>query len=614
MILGSFNIFSSGKRKVAKPAAKAKAAKSSNPIDALPSWGVVGPGNYKDSTPTILEVISKPGGDLKQCSSKHRTCAAVIRDSIFCKGENDVVLLISPSLYSKDTMFFLREQIQNHSDFNLVKVFKTTSTVIGGIYDNLGDFDDQSDNQFDDEDKWVPQLIKEIVTTGVLRKASDIHLTLRSQLKTQYRTFGQMVQVGDNITHSRGEQLIQGFYNTFVGNKNSQEFDKTKRISANAVVNIEIKGKKRAVKMRYEHAPGAELGDGKMALDVVLRIISDGDAVSVKPFEDLGFDYEATKLLNTVSNKAKGILLVVGATGSGKSSTLRSFYQACADNSGATKKIISVEDPPEGHVPGTNIQPLRSTDSSNEPEDVKRDGLLALASVMRQDPDVVGFGEIREPEIAKLCMEAALTGHLVGSTMHVARWIDAYSRIIEFFNIPSTVFCSTGMIQAIIAQMLVPRVCSACSLTYEEVKQRSMYGDTTDIEKFIMEECTPHAESIKYDEEYLRSLNIPKVVWDKDYSGLRFINSSPDNDCPHCMPSGIKGYALLYEIFVPSRHKEVVDLLKKHDFDTAYRRWINNKDKGSSTVDGYSIEQRAIKYAKDGLICTQNVLSVLGDV
>lgn len=609
-------MFGSGKKNANRVQAAAKKLnEGGNPVDKLPSWGPSGSGGG-GKLPKINEVVSKPGGELKQVSHSHRTCAAVVVDNIFCKEPGDVVLLVSQGVYGRTTMNFLIEQIKRHPKFTLKRSFKTNSSVISSLYESYGDYGDgTSDDIYDAEDKWVDEAIKKILIDAINLNASDIHLTLRSQLKIQCRTYGMLQQVGESIVHSKGEKIIRAFFGTHVGKNIGREFDEKARFGANVSTVIEINKQPTIVKLRYQQAPGASLGDSKISMDIVMRITSVGDSIYVGSLADCGFDTDAINVLNRISNKDRGVQLVVGATNSGKSTTLQSFYQLAADNSGHSKKILLIEDPPEGHITGTNKQPLIASGDSDDPKDTAIQAQNALSAALRQDPDIVGIGEVRDPELTKMALEAALTGHLVGTTMHVSRWHEAYSRTIEFLRIPASVFCSAGMIQSIVAQTLVQKICPECSLNYEKVKAHSMYSDIHDVEAFILDTCVKLPESQTIDEEYLQRIGVPRKLWRVDYSKLRFLNNLPENKCKRCSSSpGVVGRVLVYEIFVPSRHPEVVRLLENHKFDAAYRMWINTYKEGESGVDGLSIERGAMDKANKGLICARNLLSILGDV
>lgn len=614
MILGGFLSTLGGKNKSDKSNAERVKIDRENSIDTLPNWQSVRPGD-KSKSPEIKELLSKPAGPFKELDDSHRTCMAVVKDSFHCKNEADVLLLVSPGKHSSDVMYFVKEIIKQN-EYNLVSTYQASSTFIGGLYEDMMFLDGDAQLELDEGDEWIIEEFGEIVKYAVENNASDFHLTLRGQLNIKFRVNGYLIQPHNNLPHSEGVKLITGIYNLYIGETTGEDFNAKERTDASFNFPVEIDGKSRVVRMRYTQAPGAPMDSRKESIDVVVRINSNGSQLKIVDFKGLGFDVQSIDLLNALTYKKRGLILLVGETGSGKSSTLKAVFNGITENSGDSRKIISLEDPPEGHIPHTNIQPLRTEKMDGfDREALKSAAVQAIGSAMRQDPDVLGVGEIRYPEVATLALEASLTGHLVGTTLHASRWIDAYSRIIEFYKIHPSILCSNGMVQAVIAQKLTPKVCQHCALTYEEIKAQNYYADTASIDKFIHKNCKQIDSVISDDQKsYYKRLSIDPKIWDRDYSKLRFINTKPTNDCSHCNPKGVAGRVLLYEIFIPSRHKESMKHLLNRDFDAAMYEWLNCKDKKTSLIDGFSLEKRAIDSAKQGIICTMEAVSLLSDV
>jgi type IV pilus assembly protein PilB len=179
---------------------------------------------------------------------------------------------------------------------------------------------------------------------------------------------------------------------------------------------------------------------------VVMRIL-DKDAFE-KSVTNLGFNSHDVGIFKTQITKPYGMILVTGPTGSGKSTTLYSAIQSIKN---VTKNIITVEDPVEFQMDGINQVHVNT-----------KIGLTfgsALRSILRQDPDVVLIGEIRDNETADIAIKMALTGHLVFSTLHTN---DAASSIARFIDIGIPPMLLASSINLIIAQRLVRRVCQKC--------------------------------------------------------------------------------------------------------------------------------------------------------
>lgn len=183
---------------------------------------------------------------------------------------------------------------------------------------------------------------------------------------------------------------------------------------------------------------------------VVLRLMERaGMSVGL---EELGLPPDALQQIRTITMKPHGMLLATGPTGSGKTTTL---YAAIRLRDGSREKIITVEDPVEHAVPGLIQVPVHT-----------QAGLrfsTVLRSILRQDPDVLLIGEMRDSETAEIAIQAALTGHLVLSTLHTNDAIGAIARLVDLGAAP---YMIAGTLEAVLAQRLVRRICSSCRVSY----------------------------------------------------------------------------------------------------------------------------------------------------
>jgi general secretion pathway protein E len=179
---------------------------------------------------------------------------------------------------------------------------------------------------------------------------------------------------------------------------------------------------------------------------VVMRILMDSS--HIPSLEALGFDRDLTEKFRHLLSHSNGMILVTGPTGSGKSTTLHSFLQTIAT---PEKNIITIEDPVE-----------YKTDSINQIQVNTKTGLtfsLGLRSILRQDPDVVMVGEIRDTETAKIAIQSALTGHLLLSTLHTNNTTAAITRLVDM-GIEEFLISSTLL--GVLAQRLVRKLCVKC--------------------------------------------------------------------------------------------------------------------------------------------------------
>ncbi|RNJ48626.1 GspE/PulE family protein [Methylocystis hirsuta] len=180
---------------------------------------------------------------------------------------------------------------------------------------------------------------------------------------------------------------------------------------------------------------------------IVLRIL-DRSQIALD-FDKLGFEPETTAQLRKVMRNPNGIVLVTGPTGSGKTTTL---YTALRELTTPDVKVFSVEDPIEYQLAGVNqvqVQPAIGLDFPN-----------TLRAILRQDPDIIMIGEIRDSETARIAIQASLTGHLVFSTLHTNSAAASITRLIDM-GVESYLIAST--VKAVLAQRLVRRLCEACA-------------------------------------------------------------------------------------------------------------------------------------------------------
>jgi general secretion pathway protein E len=171
----------------------------------------------------------------------------------------------------------------------------------------------------------------------------------------------------------------------------------------------------------------------------------------------LGFDGPPLKRLLHVLEQPFGIFLVTGPTGSGKSTTL---YTALSRLNTEDRKIITVEDPVEYQVPGINQIPVKAS--------IGMTFAHALRAIVRQDPDVIMVGEMRDLETARIAVQSALTGHVVLSTLHTN---DAASGVTRLLDMGVEDYLLTSTINGILAQRLVRRLCPACREPYSPLPE-----------------------------------------------------------------------------------------------------------------------------------------------
>jgi type II secretory ATPase GspE/PulE/Tfp pilus assembly ATPase PilB-like protein len=183
---------------------------------------------------------------------------------------------------------------------------------------------------------------------------------------------------------------------------------------------------------------------------IVLRLLDRGG----RPVElhELGISPEVLRHMEALASRPHGMLLVTGPTGSGKTTTL---YACLQRRDTRAEKIVTIEDPIEYQLPNVTQVPVH-----------RQSGVTfasALRSILRQDPDVIMLGEMRDPETAEIAVQSAMTGHLVFSTLHTNDAISAIPRLIDL-GVPPYLVGAT--LEAVLAQRLVRKICDHCRTTY----------------------------------------------------------------------------------------------------------------------------------------------------
>ncbi|AQQ09452.1 Type II traffic warden ATPase [Sedimentisphaera cyanobacteriorum] len=333
-----------------------------------------------------------------------------------------------------------------------------------------------------DDDGPVIKLANLIIDEAVNMGASDIHIeSMASRVRIRYRIDGVCIERSD-VPKNMQNPLIARF--KILSNMDIAE----RRIPQDGRIKREYKGTQ--IDFRVSCLPGYH------GPSIVLRILRP-DNVNIG-IQALGFDDELYGRFEKIIKRPNGIFLVTGPTGSGKTTTL---YSALKELNRPDKKIITAEDPVEYMVGGINQCQVNT--------EIKLDFSTILRSMLRQSPNVILVGEIRDGEVADIAIQAALTGHLVFSTLHTNDASSAVARLIDMGVKP---FLVASSIQAIMAQRLVRRICSECKEVDHEPDSR-----------------------------YLRALNIQNEDFKEKpiYKG---------KGCSRCNGTGYKGRMAIFEM------------------------------------------------------------------
>ena len=323
------------------------------------------------------------------------------------------------------------------------KIFNTDTTSMGRIVEDIGKDDLSIDDEGDVDhlkdlasEAPVIRLVNLLITRAIEMRASDIHLEpFEGDFKVRYRIDGVL---HDMEAPPRRLQAAVISRLKIMAKLNIAE----RRLPQDGRIKLRVLGKE--IDFRVSTLP-TMFGES-----VVLRIL-DRESV-VLDLEKLGFpDYDLIKFRDLI-NRPYGIILVTGPTGSGKTTTL---YAALGEINSPEKKIITVEDPIEYQLGGVNQVQVKAG--------IGLSFANILRSILRQDPDVIMIGEIRDAETAEIAIHSALTGHLVFSTLHTNDAAGAVTRLLEM---GMENYLISSSLLGIMAQRLVRVICPDCKEAY----------------------------------------------------------------------------------------------------------------------------------------------------
>ncbi|NCF75343.1 MAG: AAA family ATPase [Xanthomonadaceae bacterium] len=463
---------------------------------------------------------------------------------------------------------FIKKKIQGN-----IKIFVTTPKSIDNVIQEYhkglkSEFKEinkisidkaiKNDNQKNEklkqlaEDLPIVRIVDTLLEYAIFEKCSDIHIEpLEKETIVRYRIDGIMrkVMTLPKNTHAGIVARIKVLSNLKLDEHRLPQDGRFK-----------IKTSEYQVSFRVSIIP---IFDGEK---VVIRILDEKS--QILSLKKLGLQEQPFEIIKRNIEKPHGIILVTGPTGSGKTTTLYSILNVLNKPS---VNISTIEDPIEYRMPGINQSQVS----------VKAGFTFAsgLRAFLRQDPDIIMVGEIRDEETAEIAVNAAMTGHLVLSTLHTNDAVTTIPRLSDM-KVPSFLISTT--INCIIAQRLVRKICQNCITSYKLTKE--MREDLS--------------QKINID-SILKMLKEKKIIANKDLKNLLFYKGK---GCKKCNNEGYKGRIGIYEILeITPEIKEAIDRKASSE---ELRKIAKKQNMLSILEDGF------IK-AKNGITTIEEVLRVI---
>ncbi len=402
-------------------------------------------------------------------------------------------------------------------------------TLIEEAIDDIGDMEEVAGQSP------VIRLVNYVIYNAVKEGASDIHIEPAERcMRVRYRIDGRLYKSLEVPQHLLA--AVTSRIKIMAGLDISE-----RRLPQDGRINVMLD--RRKIDLRVSTFP-CNRGE-----KTVMRVLDTGSVSLI--LEDLGFAEDILEAFNGGIRAPNGIVLVTGPTGSGKSTTL---YAALNSISSMENNVCTVEDPIEYNLPLINQFQVQ--------ERVGMDFAIALRTLLRQDPDVIMVGEIRDEETGRMAIQAALTGHLVFSTLHTNDACAAVTRLVNMGVEPYLIGAALNMV---LAQRLVRRICSKCREAYEPARV---------IRKTI--------ERMGYDIGTF-------------YKGV---------GCRQCRNSGYRGRLGVHELFVVN--DEIRDAITAGQSVAKIRNMAHQRGMVTLGKDGF-------RKVREGLTTVEEILHVVGD-
>ncbi len=427
---------------------------------------------------------------LKKCNmvplarKDEETCIA-LNDPSDLSFADDIAGLLNLDAYS--LVLAPKNQIQSAVNILYDQSGESAQQLVDDMEDNgftiIDDFERTADLLDDTSDAPVIRLVNHMISQAVKAGASDIHIEpFQDVLKVRYRIDGILYEM---LTPPKGVQ-------------------------ASLISRIKVMAKMNIAEKRVPQDGRAQVRIGDQEIDIRISTVptSHGERLVMRllnksgyflEFSQFGLSDDNYKIIHKIIRQNNGIVLVTGPTGSGKTTTL---YAALSEINSPDKNIITIEDPVEYNLKGIGqIQVNAKTGVTFA---------KGLRSIVRQDPDIVLIGEIRDLETAEIAIQSALTGHLVFSTLHTNDSAGAVTRLVDLGVEP---YLISSSVNSVVAQRLVRVLCNDCK------------------------------EEYRLDESHIKALN---------GAGEKFIGEYvyKPKGCPKCFNTGYSGRQAIFEIMI----------------------------------------------------------------
>ncbi len=454
---------------------------------------------------------------------------------VIFKETDDKVILTTSNPRSKQMLEDLQDYFNEKDPKILDKKFSISYSLDEDIEDVFMNYRKELETRFEKiiekSETVAPNLVEEILKDAYSLKASDVHFEpTPSEVVIRFRVDGRLQRVG-KIDHNIYENVLNRI-KVWGGMRIDEHF-----AAQDGAIRHETDEK--SIDLRVSVAP---IVDGEK---IAIRILSQ----YTKGFDlgDLGLSDDGREKVQSTANKPFGMIIVSGPTGSGKTTTL---YAVLKEVTNPEVNVTTIEDPVEYRIQGVNqIQVNKET---------KLTFARGLRSIVRQDPDVILVGEIRDIETAEISVNASLTGHLLLSTFHAN---DAATTIPRLMDMGVEPFLLSSTLNMVVSQRLIRRICDSCR----------------------------YSKAVKSEE-------IRKKIGKAEFCKDKTCTLYEGKGCPECNDTGFKGRTAVFEIItIDDEMRELIlknpssqqiwELARKKGSKSMFENGLSRVENGVTTLD-----------------------------
>ncbi|MBI1891894.1 MAG: Flp pilus assembly complex ATPase component TadA [Burkholderiales bacterium] len=511
--------------------------------------------SYRDIPQGIL--LSRVDGEFPM-SDEWRQMFAVLRSV-------DIhYLVVATTFFGSAHMFELRRRMQE-AGLDNIQILHTTPDVVQLLYHEAAN---NNRNSKDGEYTDIEALAAEIISAAAAQGASDIHIESRDHRANVFFRVNGTRRFHRDLTAANAHSLGVVLYSVHADAGSKEVSWDPNQVMDGALEWVTVTGA--TYQLRFSSAPIYPTG----GFHIVIRLLS-MEATGLD-IDKLGYSSEQKSMLDIMSSGSSGMVILCGPTNSGKSTTLQALMGRIYQRRGDTIKMITVEDPVEYVIPGACQISVARKRKTLVDHNTGSAFTTFLRGTLRQDPDVVMVGEIRDHDSASVVKDLVLAGRKLLATLHTYSALGAYIRLREI-GVPWEVLTMPGFVAGVVYQRLVPLICPECSIPL-------VGGGAARIPR----------------ETLFRVQQVSDLTSDN-------VRVKGDG-CPHCSHTGYSGRTVCAEFVLPDRI--LLRHLTENNFLEAERYW---RKSGVGAIDGgVTALAHGIHKMRHGLVSPMDIEDQIG--